>query len=129
MQGSERGKAMPMAAMLAWAMLWGAAINALFAWGTVGPPVIETRPLYLLGVVYLGVFASAIAFACYFVVIRAVGPAQAAYSGVITPVLAMLLSTLFEGYRWTGLAVAGGALSFIGLLIALSAPRPTTKSG
>lgn len=129
MQGSERGRVMPMAGMLAWGMLFGALVNALIGWTTVGPPTIELRPAYILGVLYLGVFASAIAFTCYFAVIRAVGPAVAAYSGVITPVLAMILSTFFEGYRWTALAAAGGVVAFAGLLIALSARRPAAKSG
>ena len=40
-----------------------------------------------------------------------IGPAKAAYSSVIVPVIAMLLSTLFEGYRWSALAVAGAALA------------------
>lgn len=124
MQGSERARAMPMASMLAWAMLWGGLMNAAFAWPTVGPPVFEARPSYLLGTAYLGVFASAVAFTCYFAVIRAVGPAQAAYSSVLTPILAMLLSTLFEDYRWSLLAAAGGVVALAGLLIALSARRP-----
>ena len=96
---------------------------------TTGAPVFETRASYWLGTVYLGVFASAVAFSCYFAVIRAVGPARAAYSSVLTPIIAMLLSTLFENYRWTMLAAAGGAVALVGLLIALSAPKPLTKSG
>jgi hypothetical protein len=32
----------------------------------------------------------------------------------------MALSTLFEGYRWTGLAAGGAVLAMVGLLIALS---------
>lgn len=128
MQGSHRGRAMPMSAMLAWGMLFGALINAIIGWVSVGPPTIELRPAYLAGVLYLGVFASAIAFTCYFAVIRAVGPAVAAYSGVITPVLAMILSTVFENYRWTVLAGAGGVVAFAGLIVALSARRPALKS-
>lgn len=129
MQGTQRARALPMASMLAWAMLWGGLINVAIAWPTVGAPIAETRPLYWLGTLYLGIFASAVAFTCYFAVIRAVGPAVAAYSSVLTPILAMLLSTLFEGYRWSWLAGAGGVVALAGLLIALSAPRPATKSG
>ena len=123
MQGSARAAAMPMAAMLAWGMLWGAMLNAMIALVTVGAPVIETTPVYLGGTLYLGVLASAVAFTCYFSVIRAIGPARAAYSSVLTPVLAMVLSTIFEHYRWTLLAAAGGVVTLIGLLIALSAKR------
>jgi drug/metabolite transporter (DMT)-like permease len=129
MQGTRRAGALPMASVLAWGMLWGGLLNVALALPTVGAPVFEPRLLYWLGVVYLGVAASAVAFTCYFGVIRAIGPARAAYSGVLTPILAMLISTLFEDYRWTALAAAGGIVAMAGLLIALSARKPTTKSG
>ncbi len=128
MQGTVRARALPMASMLAWGMLWGGLINAGFALATVGAPVFDARPTYILGVLYLGVMASALAFTCYFSVIRAIGPARAAYSGVLTPILAMLISTLLEGYRWTLLAGAGGVIALIGLLIALMARKPARKS-
>ena len=48
---------------------------------------------------------------------------------LIMPILAMILSTLFEGYRWSVLAAAGGTVAMVGLLIALSARKPVTKSG
>ena len=118
---------MPIFALIAWGMLWGMIFDALFAWVTAGPPVFEHRLNYWLGAAHLGLLASALAFACYFSVIRAVGPGPAAYSSVLTPVLAMILSTLFENYHWTALAVGGGVLAFAGLLIALTArkaPRP-----
>jgi drug/metabolite transporter (DMT)-like permease len=75
-------------------------------------------------VLYLGLFASALAFTLYFRIIRTIGPAKAAYNSVIVPVIAMLLSTLYEGYRWTTLAAAGAALAGVGLVVALSARRP-----
>ena len=59
-------------------------------------------------------------------VLRAIGPAKAAYSSVIVPVIAMLLSTAFEGYRWTlarGRSARG--LAGVGLVIALTARRPS----
>ena len=129
MQATKQARALPMATLLAWGMLWGALIDAALAFATTGYPIIEPRWTYAFGTIYLAVFASSIAFTAYFTALRAIGPARAAYSSVITPVIAMLLSTLFEGYRWTWLAAGGGALAAVGLLIALSAPRPETKSG
>ncbi|SFK01690.1 Permease of the drug/metabolite transporter (DMT) superfamily [Sphingomonas sp. NFR04] len=124
MQATGTAKAYPMATTLGWAMLVGSALDAGFALATVGPPVIETRPAYLLGIVYLGVFGSSIAFTIYFQLIRTIGPAKAAYTSVLIPVIAMLLSTLFEGYRWSLLAVGGGVLVLVGLVLALRARRP-----
>lgn len=124
MQGSAAAKRYPMTSMLAIAMLIGAAMDAAFAWATTGPPVFEARPAYVLGILYLGLFGSALAFPLYFGVIRVIGPAKAAYSGVMVPVIAMLLSTLFEGYRWSVLAAGGAVLAVIGLVVALRARRP-----
>ncbi|WP_414901327.1 DMT family transporter [Sphingomonas flavalba] len=129
MQATERGRALPMTVLLGWAMLGGAAIDSVVAYTTSGPPVIEMRAGYILGLLYLGVMASALAFALYYQLIRDIGPAAAAYTSVLIPVIAMALSTLFEGYRWSGPAVAGGLLTLAGLIIALSARSPERKSG
>ena len=124
MQATPTARAYPMVGMIGIAMLIGAAIDAAYAWATVGPPVFPADAMYWVGVVYLGIFASAIAFPLYFGIIRTIGPAKAAYNGVIVPVIAMLLSTVFEGYRWSLLAGAGAVLVLVGLVVALTARRP-----
>ena len=128
LQATDTAKRYPMAATLAVAMLAGAVIDAAVAWTLTGPPVVEARAGYWLGIAYLGLAASALAFPLYFSVLRVIGPAKAAYSSVIVPVIAMALSTVFEGYRWTPLAVGGAALAAVGLAIALTARRPARKS-
>jgi drug/metabolite transporter (DMT)-like permease len=120
MQATERARSLPMASMLGWAMLAGALLDGLFAWITTGPPVIEQRLGYLLGIGYLGVVASAVAFSLYFRMIRDIGPAKAAYSSVLIPVIAMTFSTVFEGFQWTALAITGSVVALSGMLVALS---------
>jgi drug/metabolite transporter (DMT)-like permease len=117
------------AAMLGWAMLYGAAADAAIAWAFVGPPVLDSRPGYWIGLIYLSVAASSLAFWLYYRIIRQIGPAKAAYSSVLIPIVAMALSTFFEGYRWSMLAAAGGALGIIGLVIALRAGRAPAPVG
>jgi drug/metabolite transporter (DMT)-like permease len=109
---------------LAWAMLIGGLLNALLAFALAGPPQWDPRPHYALGLLYLGLFASAIAFALYFDLIRSIGPAEAAWTGVPIPILAMTISTFVEGYRWTWGAALGAAMALAGLVVALSQPRP-----
>ncbi|WP_156679906.1 DMT family transporter [Sphingomonas profundi] len=121
MQGSGRARRLPTATLLAWAMVYGALGNALFAWGTAGPPVFDASPAYVAGLLYLGIAASALAFPLYLGVIQAIGPGRAAYSSVLVPVLAMTLSTLFEHYVWGWPAAAGVALVIAGLVVALRA--------
>jgi drug/metabolite transporter (DMT)-like permease len=123
LQASKGAKAHPILTLIAWAMLWGTLFNAVFALMTVGPPVVEMRAAYLAGILYLGVIGSAVTFPIYFALIREIGAAQAAYSSVIVPIVAMILSTLFEGYSWSLLAASGAALAIIGLLYAMRSRR------
>ena len=114
----------PLAPILGWAMVYGALLDGAFAWAFVGPPAVEARMGYWVGLLYLGLIASALAFWLYFEIIRKVGPARAAYSSVLIPIIAMLISTWLEAYRWSPLAIAGGLLGIAGLLVALRAGRP-----
>lgn len=109
----------PTVTILSWSMLWGTVANATLAFALNGPPVIDPRPAYLGGVLYLGIIGSVVTFPLYFNLIRSIGPGKAAYTGVLIPVIAMMLSTLFEGYGWSLLAAAGAALAIIGLLVAM----------
>jgi drug/metabolite transporter (DMT)-like permease len=109
----------PTITILAWSMLWGALANAAWSWAMHGPPVIDPRPAYLGGVLYLGIVGSVVTFPLYFGLIRKIGPGKAAYTSVLIPVVAMLLSTLFEGYQWTALAMGGAVLVTIGMVIAM----------
>ena len=64
-----------------------------------------------------------VTFPLYFRLIQRLGAGRAAYTAVLIPVIAMLISTLVEGYRWTGLAAAGALLAVVGMVIALRAKK------
>ena len=76
-------------------------------------------PAYVASLMYLAVFGSVVAFGAYLTLLKQVGAGPASYVGVSTPVIALLLSTLFEGYRWTPVAVLGVVLAIIGNVMAL----------
>jgi drug/metabolite transporter (DMT)-like permease len=113
----------PLFALLAWSMGAGAVIDGIIAFAMTGPPVIETRMSYWLGLVYLALPASVLTFSLYYPVVRRIGPAKAAYSSVLVPIIAMAFSTAIESYRWTPVAVAGAVLALGGMVGALSRPR------
>lgn len=127
-QAREHVRRHYLTSLLAWSMAIGAAIDAALAWAASGPPVFDPRPDYWFGIVYLAVFASALAFSLYYPVVRKIGPAKSAYSSVLVPAIAMALSTGFESYRWTSLAMAGVILTLAGMLLAMSRGRLVVQS-
>lgn len=123
LQVTPRIARFPTVTILAWSMLCGAIINAAIAFVVAGPPVIDPRPFYLGGVLYLGIVGTVLTFPFYFRLIRDIGPGKAAYTGVLIPVIAMLISTAFEGYEWSLLAFSGAALAMIGLVVAMQSRK------
>ncbi|MDV3256534.1 MAG: DMT family transporter [Sphingomonas sp.] len=122
-QARKEAQRHPLLSLLAWSMGIGAIIDIAFAFAVAGPPVFEPRLGFWAGVLYLALFGSVLCFALYFPVVRKIGPGRAAYSSVLVPVIAMGLSTLFEDYQWSALAIAGGLLSLGGITLALVGRR------
>lgn len=117
---SQKLRKLSIYTMNAWAMAYGAAATAIFAIFRVGPPVLSYEPLYLGGLVYLAVPGSVIAFHLYYQTIRAWGVSRAAYNSVLVPVVALALSTLFEGYKWGIPEIAGAVLAIVGTVVAVA---------
>jgi len=82
---------------------------------------------YLVSLLYLSLFGSAVAFGCYLALIRRIGAARSAYSTVVVPIVALGLSTLFEGYEWTVAAVLGIILTLVGNWLILYRPVTNTN--
>ena len=120
-QAGETGRLVPLVTLIGWAMLYGTAADVALAWTLSGPPVLPSDGLYWAGTVYLAIAGSVVTFPLYYGLIREIGPGRAAYHNVLVVIVAMLLSTLFEGYRWSALAIAGSALALVGLEVALRA--------
>jgi drug/metabolite transporter (DMT)-like permease len=109
---------------MAWSMLWGTLLVAAWTLASGQRFVMPHAPAYWMGLVYLSVFGSVIAFSCYFTLINRIGSHKAVYIGVITPVISVLLSIRLEHYRpgpteWLGMAVCLGSVAW-----ALRAPAP-----
>lgn len=128
MQAAQIARRTSTLVLIAWAMAAGAAADAAYAWTTVGAPTFDLGARQIAGIVYLAIMGSVVTFPLYFMLIREWGPGPAAYSSVLIPVVAMGLSTLFEGYRWSALAGGGAVLAMVGLLIALSPKQALSPS-
>lgn len=122
-QARDEVRRFPLFSMIAWSMAAGALMDAAIAFAMTGPPVFDTRPGYWIGVAYLALPASVLTFSLYYPVVRKIGPAKAAYSSVLVPIIAMGFSTVLEGYRWTPIAIVGAVLALGGMLGALTKGR------
>jgi drug/metabolite transporter (DMT)-like permease len=120
-QAGETGRRVPLFTLIAWAMLYGTVCDAVLAFWLAGPPVAPLARDFWLGTAYLALAGSVVTFPLYYTLIREIGAGRAAYHNVLVVIVAMLLSTLLEGYRWSPLAIGGSALALVGLLVALRA--------
>lgn len=118
----------PMLPGVAWGMAYGsltiavvAAVNGI-AW------TFDPRPAYVVSLLYLAAFGSVIAFAAYLTLLGKIGAARAGYVGVAVPVIALLLSTVFENYQWTLAAFVGAALCLAGNVLVLMPQPAGTRS-
>jgi drug/metabolite transporter (DMT)-like permease len=85
---------------------------------------------YLVSLFYLALFATVIGFGSYLTLLGRIGPDRAAYVSVVFPIVSLGLSTLFEGYHWTGTAFAGVALILVGnLVVLMRRPAPGWRGG
>ncbi len=105
---------MPLLVANGWGMLYGTAFNAGIALIVSGAPVFDTSMQYVGSLLYLSVFGTVAAFTVYMWLIATWGVARSAYMAVLTPVVALIISTLFEGFEWTVMGAAGLALILIG---------------
>lgn len=118
-QANPTGRGVPMVSLLAWAMLYGTAFDFVYAFVTLGPPAIPTGWHFWAGTAYLAMIGSVVTFPLHYNLVREIGAGRTAYNGIVTVCVAMLLSTLFEGFAWNVLSAAGMALALLGMGLAL----------
>jgi drug/metabolite transporter (DMT)-like permease len=112
---------------MAWSMLWGTLLVAAWVLVTDQDFVMPHGIRYWLGLAYLSLFGSVIAFFAYFTLIARIGSQKAVYIGVITPVISVLISIQLEHYRPGPLEWLGMVLCLSSVAWALRAPTPINQ--
>jgi drug/metabolite transporter (DMT)-like permease len=120
---ASQRKRMPVFATIGWSMLYGVTFMALFAFVRADAFVVDWSATYLGGLLYLSAIGSVLAFGVYFTLLGRIGAARAGYTTVMYPVVALIVSTFAENYRWTLLAVLGLAAVLAGNLLVLRGPK------
>jgi drug/metabolite transporter (DMT)-like permease len=109
-------KGLPIIQTNAYGMAYGALAMLLVAVLFGRDFTFEFTTAYVSSLLYLAVFGSIIAFGCYLTLIGSIGADRAAYATLLFPIVALAISTIWEGYRWTPAAVLGVALILTGNL-------------
>ena len=119
--GQKRG--LPVLQSNAWGMCYGALFNGVAALLSGETFTFLTTPAYVGSLLYLSVFGSVIAFGCYLTLLGRIGAHRAGYAMVIFPLVALVLSALFEGMALDAHVFAGVTIAIAGNLIILNRRR------
>jgi len=115
----NRTHRLPFWPALGYGMLYGATTAALVAMAqgeAFTPPAVVS---WWLSLFYLALAGSVLTFACFLTLQERLGPGPAGTIGVMTPLIALVVSMIFEGFRPQALTLAGVALAVTGNVLML----------
>ena len=108
-------------ASTSWGMVYGTAFMVIVSLILGHEFTIDPSVTYIGSLIWLVSISSVLAFASYLTLIGRIGPGRAGYATVIFPVIALLISTIFEGYVWAPLSFIGLALVMAGNVMMIRA--------
>jgi len=111
---------LPVVQTNAYGMLYGALFMLVLAVIRGAQLEFDTSPSYILSLFYLAIFGSVIAFGSYLKLLGRIGLDRAAYVTVLFPVIALVLSTIFEDLVWGLPQLVGVVLILLGNAVVLT---------
>ena len=111
---------LPVVQSNAWGMLYGAMITATIALVEGHEFVFDWSPGYLGSLLYLTVFGSIVAFGAYLTLLGRIGAHRAGYAMVMFPVVALILSVIFEDLEIDATVISGTLLVLAGNVFVLN---------
>jgi len=117
-------KNLPVIQSNAWGMLYGAIITAAIATNQGYSFNFDWSVAYVTSLAYLTLFGSIIAFGAYLTLLGRIGAHKAGYLMVVFPVVALIVSVLFEGLKIDATLIVGTLLVLAGNLFVLKSDSP-----
>ena len=111
---------LPVVQTNAFGTAYGALALAALTWGLERPFDFDPSFAYVASLLYLALFATVLAFGCYLTLLGRIGADRAAYASVLFPIVALALSTVFEGFQWTVAAALGVVMVLVGNALILT---------
>lgn len=112
----------------AWGMTYGASFMAIMMIMQGKPFTFDWSIPYVSSLLFLSIFGSVIAFACYLTLLNTIGAHRASYASIMFPGVAVVISTLFEGFQWDSYTVIGFVCIVIGNIVVLTKPKAKSKA-
>jgi drug/metabolite transporter (DMT)-like permease len=109
----------------AWGMFYGTLMTLIIAIVLHKPLHVDTTVTYWLSLLYLSIFGTVIAFGAYLTLVGRIGAERAGYTSILSPVIAVILSSLFEDFKITIYVATGLAFCLLGNYISLKASKTT----
>lgn len=110
----NRSRGLPLWPSLGFGMGYGALAAAAVAAASGNGLALPAAPSWWLSLAWLAGAGSVLAFACFLTLQDRLGPGPPSTVGVMTPLLALAVSLLFEAFEPAWLTIAGAALAVAG---------------
>ncbi len=110
---------LPVLTTNAWWMLWCAGFMAIAVPLSGAQFTFEWSTGYVVSLLYLAIFGSVIAFSAYLALVGKIGASRASYIAVLTPIVALIISTFVEDMQWHIPSVLGVIMIGIGQFLIL----------
>jgi drug/metabolite transporter (DMT)-like permease len=117
----------PLIETIAFAMLYGSLMTLLIIKLSNIELLFEFTFSYVASLAYLSIFGSIFAFIFYLKLLEKIGPGRAGYIGVVMPVIALIISTIFESLDWQLDLIIGLPILLIGAHLVVNQKIKTTK--
>lgn len=104
---SPTARSFPILPFTALGLFYSAGFNTIVALASGEPIGFDFGIPYVLSLLALSIFGTVVAFGLYLWLIGEIGIARAGYVSVAMPLVALVISTIFEDFHWSPEALAG----------------------
>ena len=113
---------------IAYSMLYGSLVTLLITQIKGTELLFDYSFSYIVSLAYLSIIGSIFAFIFYLKLLEKVGAGRAGYVGALMPVLALLISTVFENLEWQTDLIVGLPILLIGAVLVINQKIKPIKS-
>ena len=110
----------PFIQSIAYGMFYGSIFTLIVAKFRGAELIFDYSFSYISSLLYLAIIGSVVAFYLYLKLLENIGSARAGYMGVVMPIIALIISTIFEGLQWTNNLIFGLPILIFGCVLILN---------